>query len=167
MKRTLIVVAALLSLSVSAALAAPPADKGKPASPGQSAAAPGQSADKNAAKKCKAERGKTGVHAFKERTARTPTRRTPSASACRRMVKKARRRGRGRAEDEQAEKNAAKKCQAERDKLGVQPFKDTYGTNANKANAFGKCVSKLAKANGSRREPLHRSATGRRHRLRR
>jgi hypothetical protein len=81
MKRTLIVVAALLSLSVSAALAAPPADHGKPASPGQSASAPGQSAEKNAAKKCKAERD-----------------------------------------------------------LGVQAFKDTYGTNANKSNAFGKCV---------------------------
>ena len=91
MKRTLIVVAALLSLSVSAALAAPPADKGKPASPGQSAAAPGQS----------------------------------------------------------GEKNAAKKCKAERTKLGVQAFRDEYGTNANKANAFGKCVSTLAKAHGS------------------
>ena len=30
-----------------------------------------------------------------------------------------------------------------------QDFKDKYGTNANKANAFGKCVSKLAKAHGS------------------
>ena len=51
--------------------------------------------------------------------------------------------------DEQAEKNAAKACKAEREKLGVQAFKDKYGTNANKANAFGKCVSKLAKAHGS------------------
>ena len=93
MKRTLIVVAALLSLSVSAALAAPPADKGKPASPGQSANAPGQSADKNAAKKCKAERGTT--------------------------------------------------------EQSIAAFKTRYGTNKNKANAFGKCVSKLAKAHGS------------------
>ena len=93
MKRTLIVVAALLSLSVSAALAAPPADKGKPASPGQSAAAPGQSADKNAAKKCKAERGTS--------------------------------------------------------EQSIAAFKAKYGTNSNRANAFGKCVSKLAKAHGS------------------
>ena len=48
-----------------------------------------------------------------------------------------------------AEKNAAKKCKAERETLGVQAFKDKYGTNANKANAFGKCVSKLAKAHSS------------------
>ena len=47
-----------------------------------------------------------------------------------------------------AEKNAAKACKAER-ALGVQDFKDKYGTNVNKANAFGKCVSQLAKAHGS------------------
>ena len=90
MKRTLIVVIAFLSLAVSAALAAPPADKGKPENPGHSATAPGQSAEKNAAKACKAERA-----------------------------------------------------------LGAQAFKDKYGTNANKANAFGKCVSQLAKGHGS------------------
>jgi hypothetical protein len=89
MIRTLVVIAAFLTLSLPAALAAPPEGKGKPESPGKSAAAPGQSADKNAAKKCKAERGTT------------------------------------------AESIAA--------------FKTKYGTNANKANAFGKCVSKLSK----------------------
>ncbi len=93
MTRTLIVAAAFFALAVPAALAVPPADQGKPDSPGNSAAAPGQSVDKNAAKKCKAERGTT------------------------------------------AESIAA--------------FKTTYGTNANKSNAFGKCVSKLAKAQGS------------------
>jgi hypothetical protein len=90
MKRTLIVVIAFLSLAVSAALAAPPADKGRPESPGHSATAPGQSAAKNAAKACKAERA-----------------------------------------------------------LGAQAFKDRYGTNVNRANAFGKCVSQLAKGHGS------------------
>ena len=86
MTRTLIVLAAFLTLSIPAALAAPPEGKGKPESPGKSAAAPGQSADKNAAKKCKAERA-----------------------------------------------------------ANPEAFKTTYGTNANKANAFGKCVSKLSK----------------------
>ena len=90
MTRTLLVLTAFLVLSVPAALAAPPAGKGKPESPGKSAAAPGQSADKNASKKCKAERA-----------------------------------------------------------LGLEAFKNKYGTNANKANAFGKCVSKLAKAQTS------------------
>ena len=52
MSRPLIVIAAFLTLAVPAALAAPPADKGKPESPGQSAAAPGQSGEQNAAKAC-------------------------------------------------------------------------------------------------------------------
>ena len=93
MTRTLIVIASILCLAVPAALAAPPADKGKPESPGKSksAAAPGQSAEKNAAKTCKAERTSVGTEAFMKQ----------------------------------------------------------YGTNANKANAFGKCVSKLAKAQTS------------------
>jgi hypothetical protein len=49
------------------------------------------------------------------------------------------------AEDaEQAEdfKNAAKACAAERRSLGTSEFADKYGTNRNKRNAFGKCVSK-------------------------
>ena len=42
-------------------------------------------------------------------------------------------------------KNAAKACQAER-ALDVQAFATKYGTtNANKKNAFGKCVSQNAK----------------------
>ena len=55
-----------------------------------------------------------------------------------------------------------------RDSSASQGFKDKYGTNANKANAFGKCVSKLAKEQAPRRELTPTgSATGRRHRLRR
>jgi hypothetical protein len=46
------------------------------------------------------------------------------------------------AEDEShATLNAARKCKAERANDAVA-FKNTYGTNKNKANAFGKCVSK-------------------------
>ena len=37
-------------------------------------------------------------------------------------------------------------CRAERQQLGDDAFKNTYGTNENKANAFGKCVSSAAKA---------------------
>ena len=36
---------------------------------------------------------------------------------------------------------------AERTTMGEQAFKLLYGTNANKSNAFGKCVSKLAHQN--------------------
>ena len=41
--------------------------------------------------------------------------------------------------------NAAKQCKAER-KADPAAFKDKYGTNKNKRNAFGKCVSAIAKA---------------------
>lgn len=43
--------------------------------------------------------------------------------------------------------NAARKCKDERSK-GAQAFADNYGTNKNKRNAFGKCVSKYAQAQG-------------------
>ena len=60
------------------------------------------------------------------------------------------RRGRERRyKESKAEQNAAKKCKAERKQLGEDAFKAKYGTNPNKANAFGKCVSKLAKAKSS------------------
>ena len=42
------------------------------------------------------------------------------------------------------EDNAAKQCRAEQ-KSGSAAFKDKYGTNANKSNAFGKCVSQKAR----------------------
>lgn len=41
-------------------------------------------------------------------------------------------------------KNAAKACAAERRSLGTEKFAERYGTNPNKRNAFGKCVSKHA-----------------------
>jgi hypothetical protein len=37
---------------------------------------------------------------------------------------------------------AQKNCRAQRAQIGDQAFKDLYGTNKNKSNAFGKCVSK-------------------------
>ena len=48
------------------------------------------------------------------------------------------------AEDKAAVTNAARKCKAERKTMGDAPFKAKYGTNTDKSNAFGKCVSKLA-----------------------
>jgi hypothetical protein len=41
---------------------------------------------------------------------------------------------------QQATINAARACRAEQ-KANPNTFKNTYGTNANKSNAFGKCVS--------------------------
>jgi hypothetical protein len=42
--------------------------------------------------------------------------------------------------------NAAKQCKAERTRLGIPAFRTQYGKNASDRNAFGKCVSALAKA---------------------
>lgn len=56
------------------------------------------------------------------------------------------------AAQQSAELNAAKQCKAWRADTtfathhGGKSFADYYGTNANKKNAFGKCVSKQAKA---------------------
>ena len=42
-------------------------------------------------------------------------------------------------------KNAAKFCKAVREEVGSSTFKQTYGTNHNRSNAFGKCVSRQAR----------------------
>ena len=49
-------------------------------------------------------------------------------------------------------KNSAKYCKAVRDSKGVEAFQTAYGTNKNKKNAFGKCVSQTAKAKVAKRE---------------
>ncbi len=139
MTRTLIVLAAFLTLSVPAALAAPPEGKGKPESPGKSAAAPGQQATKNAAKACKAERALDPA-AFKTKYGTNANKSNAFGKCVSGKVKKAEEQ----AETAEARENAAKTCKAER-ALDPEAFKTKYGTNANKSNAFGKCVSKLAK----------------------
>ena len=49
-------------------------------------------------------------------------------------------------------KNAAKYCKAVRESKGTEQFTTLYGTNKNKKNAFGKCVSKTASAKAEKRE---------------
>jgi hypothetical protein len=49
-------------------------------------------------------------------------------------------------------KNAAKYCKAVRESKGTEQFATLYGTNKNKKNAFGKCVSKTASAKAEKRE---------------
>jgi hypothetical protein len=140
MKRALIIAAALSILVVPAALAAPPADKGKPEKADKSAAAHSQSADKNAAKKCKAERTSMGVTAFNAKYGTNTNKANAFGKCVSGMAKKAEAEA-----HEQAEENAAKKCKAERTSIGVTAFNAKYGTNKNKANAFGKCVSAQVK----------------------
>ena len=49
-------------------------------------------------------------------------------------------------------KNAAKYCKAVRDSKSFEAFATQYGTNKNKKNAYGKCVSQTAKAKAAKRE---------------
>ena len=49
-------------------------------------------------------------------------------------------------------KNAAKYCKAVRESKGVEAFQALYGKNANKKNAYGKCVAQTAKAKAEKRE---------------
>jgi hypothetical protein len=97
---------------------------------------------KNAAKACKAERGTTqeSKDAFAEKYGANRNKKNAFGKCV--SAKTAE----GVAEEQQATLNAAKTCKAER---GATPasraaFADEYGTNANKKNAFGKCVSEHA-----------------------
>jgi hypothetical protein len=157
MTRTLIVVASILCLAVPAALAAPPDHTGKPEkkhATSQAAEQPGQSGQ-SAANKCQAERTQLGEDAFKARYG-TNGNKANAFGKC--VSSKAKTEAddeneneanESKANESKAEQNAAKKCKAERAQLGETAFKAKYGTNANKANAFGKCVSKLSKAKHS------------------
>jgi hypothetical protein len=51
-------------------------------------------------------------------------------------------------------KNAAKACAAERNDIGKDAFADKYGTNRNKRNAFGKCVSSKVHENEHYTDPF-------------
>ena len=44
-------------------------------------------------------------------------------------------------QEEGEQRNAARECRAEREAMGEAAFREHYGTNRNKRNAFGKCVS--------------------------
>jgi hypothetical protein len=95
----------------------------------------------NAAKECKAERGDTDATraAFAEQYGTN----TNGKNAFGKCVS-------ARAQEEHAERKAAKRgasrdCREERKELGVEAFREKYGTNKKGKNAFGKCVSKHAK----------------------
>jgi hypothetical protein len=58
-----------------------------------------------------------------------------------------------------AKSDAQKQCRAERTAMGTQTFRDTYGTNKNKHNAFGKCVSKRTSKNEATEKTAHSNAS--------
>ena len=48
--------------------------------------------------------------------------------------------------------SSSQQCKTMRTMVGAATFAQTYGTNANRANAFGKCVSKLNSAEDEAKE---------------
>src|SRR3954464_14955120 len=58
-----------------------------------------------------------------------------------------------------AKSDAQKQCRAERTAMGTQTFRDTYGTNKNKHNAFGKCVSHRTAQNQATEKKAHTNAS--------
>src|SRR2546423_15655842 len=57
-----------------------------------------------------------------------------------------------------ASSDANKQCKAEQKAMGDAVFKATYGTNKNKSNAFGKCVSHRTKQNAKTEQQSHENA---------
>jgi hypothetical protein len=57
-----------------------------------------------------------------------------------------------------AKSDAEKQCRSERTAMGAQIFKDTYGTNNDRSNAFGKCVSHRTSQNKSTMKAAHENA---------
>ena len=98
----------------------------------------------NAAKECKAERGTDDAarEAFAKKYGTEGSNYKNAFGKCVSQHVKAER-----AERKAAKSAAARDCREERDSLGVDAFREKYGTEHSKGhNAFGKCVSQHAKA---------------------
>ncbi|MDQ3857586.1 MAG: hypothetical protein M3327_03930 [Actinomycetota bacterium] len=98
---------------------------------------------RNAAQECRAER-EGGADAFREKYGQNGHKRNAFGRCVSRKVRQ------DVAEEAEETANAAKACKAER-KDDPDAFREKYGTNANKRNAFGKCVS--SKASQADEEP--------------
>ena len=97
----------------------------------------------NAAKECKAERGTDDAarEAFAKKYGTEGSNYKNAFGKCVSQHVKAER-----AERKAAKSAAARDCRQERDELGVDAFREKYGTEHSKRrNAFGKCVSQHAK----------------------
>jgi hypothetical protein len=105
-------------------------------------AAEQREAQTNAAKECKAERDAIGDQAFADKYGTNKNGRNALGKCV--SAKARARKAEMDAEDEQAAaefKNAAKECASERTAMRKEAFASKYGTNGNRRNAFGKCVS--------------------------
>src|SRR3954453_623637 len=55
--------------------------------------------------------------------------------------------------------SAQQQCRTERGQMGKATFAQTYGTNANRSNAFGKCVAKRNAATDNNEQQAHTNAS--------
>jgi hypothetical protein len=129
--KKLLVLVALLALAAPTAFAAPPAGKGNQS--GSEATSSGQ----GPAALCKEQLRTMGLQNFQSTYAPSGNGKNAFGKCVSRQNQQA----------QDATKNAAKECKAERGTTAESraAFADKYGTNANKKNAFGKCVSAKAK----------------------
>jgi Cu2+-containing amine oxidase len=88
---------------------------------------------RNAAQECRAER-EADADAFREKYGSNAGKRNAFGKCVARKVRAEM------AEEAEETANAAQECKAER-KADPDAFREKYGTNRNKRNAFGKCVS--------------------------
>ena len=143
MKKTLTMLAVA---GLTAAIATAPAGAAKPTTPKVP----------SAAKQCKTEKAAMGAATFAQ-TYGTNARRANAMGKCVSQRNAATRAARKAAKGDAAKTaktvksqvagdiGAAKLCKAEK-QAGAAAFAAKYGTNANKSNAFGRCVSQKAKA---------------------
>jgi hypothetical protein len=54
--------------------------------------------------------------------------------------------------------NAARECSKLREGMGKTNFAQTFGTNSNRSNAYGKCVSRFAREEAAEREAARKNA---------
>src|SRR3954449_6640357 len=55
--------------------------------------------------------------------------------------------------------SSEQQCRSERSDMGVEVFRQTYGTNKQRHNAFGKCVSKRERATENARDEAAKNAS--------
>jgi hypothetical protein len=114
-----------------------------------------EAAHKNAAKQCKAERSDPSFAATHENKSFEQfygTNKNGKNAYGKCVSKKAKEQKAEMDTKDQQEthefKNAAKECASERAEIGLEAFAAKYGTNHNKRNAFGKCVTRKTKESG-------------------
>ena len=105
--------------------------------PATAAAKPTKTDKTNAAKECKAERAADPA-AFAQKYGTNKNKRNAHGKCVSQKAKE--KKTEADATEEERATNAAQECKAEK-KADPEAFKNTYGTNENKKNAFGKCVS--------------------------